>query len=148
MRLVHLAHVPRQIGRTTMFTDPPSDLAFKQSLSAATIFDPAPAEEIRALDPDGATRLLQRIVRRFIEGLPEQLAAMRAQGDDGRAIARRAAHSLKSAAAQLGAKRLALHAARVEEYLRDGHVGGAESLCDELRIAAEEVMPHLEALAR
>ena len=131
-----------------MLTNDSSNAAIREALAALALFDPAPIAELRALDADGSKGLVPRIVRRFIDGLPAQLAAMRARDGADSGLARRAAHSLKSAAAQLGALRLASLAARIEECLRSGHDEAAWALGDALEIAAAQTVPRLAVLAQ
>ena len=86
-----------------------------------TVFDAQAVQRLRELDPQGDKGLLERIYKTFDVSLREllgQLLQAHAQGD-GTAMGR-AAHSLKSSCASVGALALAARAAELEAMLRMG----------------------------
>ncbi len=118
---------------------------------------PARAPELPVLDPAALDDLLQatgmtrdEIVSMFsadvwrLAGEIEALAGS-GEGDAHADVARRLAHSLKSSAAQLGARRVAVAAQALEHAARDGrwadHAAGLPALqgaLDELRAALRD----------
>ena len=95
----------------------------------ATALDPHGLEAIRALDPSGRSGLLAKVVGRYLEDAPARLEQMRVgiQAGDAAALAK-AAHTIKSASAQLGAERLAALCKELEAMARGGSVGDASLL--------------------
>ena len=106
----------------------PCPAAPPQAASAA--IDDSVIEGLRALDRKGGPSRLVRAVSRFLEVAPALAASVKAAADNGDAEALwRAAHSLKSSAAALGAqalsKRCAEIEARVQQRPRRGAAAGA-----------------------
>jgi CheY-like chemotaxis protein len=94
--------------------------------SPATEIDAKALEEIRALQRTGSPDLLEKIVDRYLKDAPRLLQSMReaaatANGD----VLRRAAHTLKSTSATLGAIRLAQHCREIESRARSGRLADA-----------------------
>lgn len=103
----------------------------------------APLRLFRAFGTDGAS-LLREIVAAFLSDAPESIAALNQalrQRDAG--TARRAAHTLKSNAATLGAGRLEAAAREVEHRLARGDLAGAD---DALAVLEREYAPAAAAL--
>jgi PAS domain S-box-containing protein len=90
-------------------------------------------EKIRAMDTKGNDALLKRVVSQFLSSAPPLVATIHAKSDagDGDALWR-AAHSLKSSAAALGAKQLAQHCADIETLAREVGVERVKGLLDTL----------------
>ena len=92
----------------------------------ATEIDAKALEEIRALQRTGSPDLLEKIVDRYLKDAPRLLQSMReaaatANGD----VLRRAAHTLKSTSATVGAIRLAQHCREIESRARAGRLADA-----------------------
>jgi hypothetical protein len=78
---------------------------------------------LRALDPAGEARLMQRVVRAFENSaarLVPQMHAALAAGDE--AGVRHVAHTIKSSSASVGAMVLSRRCAEVEAMIRDDRV--------------------------
>ena len=90
------------------------------------------------LDRDQA--LLDEVLREFAASLPATLEAIEASlaGGDGGAAAR-TAHSLKGAARQVGADRLAEAAAALEHAAGEGSTADLAALLDELGALGRDV---------
>jgi HPt (histidine-containing phosphotransfer) domain-containing protein len=81
--------------------------------------DPGALAELSALDPQGSSQLLQRVLSTYngsLLRLMQQLRQGRASGD--LAAIRLAAHTLKSSSASVGAKQLAQQCAAIEQAIR------------------------------
>jgi CheY-like chemotaxis protein/HPt (histidine-containing phosphotransfer) domain-containing protein len=93
--------------------------------------DPSALDAIRALNPERAELLVARVVEAFLRSAPEQLAELvrAAAARDAEAL-RRAAHSLKSSSANLGAMRLAALAREIEARAREQRVEDAAFLVE------------------
>jgi signal transduction histidine kinase/CheY-like chemotaxis protein len=106
-------------------TDAPSPRPARDD-APATEIDAKALEEIRALQRSGAPDLLEAIVARYLKDATRLLQSMReaiatANGD----ALRRAAHTLKSSSATLGAIRLAQHCREMESRARAGRLADA-----------------------
>lgn len=99
---------------------------------------------LRALDPTGAAKLVQRVVGAFETSagrLLPQLEAARAAGQwDG---VRHVAHTMKSSSASVGAMVLSRLCAEVESMIRDGR---SAELGERVPQLADEVQAVLAAL--
>jgi signal transduction histidine kinase/CheY-like chemotaxis protein len=96
------------------------------------VLDPAPLEAIRAIERSGRAGMLRKVISLYLETSPTRLRELRealAQGD-GDAL-RRAAHSLKSSSANLGATQLADLSRELEGLARSGSLVGAEPLLEQ-----------------
>ena len=93
----------------------------------------------------GGEKLLSEMIALFLQHAPARLAAARAgnSGGDARAV-ERAAHSLTSTAANLGAVRVQRLARRVEELAGGGDLASAAQLLPDL----EEELARAAALLR
>jgi HPt (histidine-containing phosphotransfer) domain-containing protein len=110
-------------------------------------FDPRELEErtLKRLEAELSPLALRRLVNLFIEETRARLSAVTSAriAGDWQGI-RREAHSLKSAAAAFGAKRLQEHACRLDKCCTDGDWDG---ICALTASIAEVANPALEALA-
>ena len=86
-------------------------------------------DNIRALSGVGGEVLLEKVIHAFTIDTPRQLACLRTAiaAQDTEAM-RKAAHSLKSGSANIGADVLALQCRDMEKLGRTGSTGGAASL--------------------
>jgi HPt (histidine-containing phosphotransfer) domain-containing protein len=102
-----------------MLSEPPHPRAAIEPRRSATL-DAAALARLAELDPTGASRLIERVLRAFqasIGRLGPQLEAARRNTD--RAMIRLVAHTLKSSSASIGALTLADLCARIEAASQD-----------------------------
>lgn len=101
------------------------------SLSTEAI-DPGVIAGLRELD-DGGGELLGELITLFLADSPPRIEAVREAiaGNDATGVVR-AAHALKSSAANLGAQNVAMLCQRLESVGRSGQLGGAGELFQRL----------------
>ncbi|SDN91050.1 Signal transduction histidine kinase [Janthinobacterium sp. OK676] len=104
-------------------------------------------ENIRALSGTDGDALLERVILAFAGETPRQLTAMREAiaGADAEAL-RKAAHSLKSSSANVGADGLAQLCKEMEKLGRAGSTEGAAALLRQMRQAFLTVRESLNAI--
>jgi two-component system sensor histidine kinase/response regulator len=95
----------------------------------------------------GDVALLRDIAQIFVEQCPGMLRDVRRAlaGCDGPAL-ERAAHSLKGAVANFGARRASEAAFSLEKMGREGRWEGSEAALADLEAALEQLLPELAAL--
>lgn len=112
------------------------------------VLNQAQIGDLRGIDA-GKGAVLSRLVGRFVEGLDARTALIAACVDDGRmpdlVIA---AHSLKGAAGNLGAARLAAIASRLEVAGREHDGPQAAALVSVLRVESDTARAALLATVR
>lgn len=93
---------------------------------------PQALARLRELDPNGANRLLPRLVEAFFKSLERLLPELdRARGPTpDLATLRHVSHTLKSSAASLGAELLSRQCAEIEAMARNGQVAGLDERLD------------------
>jgi CheY-like chemotaxis protein/HPt (histidine-containing phosphotransfer) domain-containing protein len=97
--------------------------------AAVDVIDTAVIDRLRALDRKDRPSRMVRAVTRFVETAPSLVNAICASHAKGDAEALwRAAHSLKSSSAALGAKRLSLASAEIEHGSRTSGVAAVTGL--------------------
>jgi HPt (histidine-containing phosphotransfer) domain-containing protein len=102
---------------------------------------------IRALSADKGERLLQRVVHAFIDDTPGQLHTLRQAIDSvDTGVLRRAAHSLKSSSANVGADALAKVCRELEQLGRTDSTEGAARLLLEAEHEFQAVRRSLSAI--
>lgn len=107
------------------------------------LVDPGALERFKRI---GGQESLVEMIELFLEHSPQRLDAAREAYRDGELSAvYRAAHSLKSTAANLGASALQAAAARVEDRAAAEDVDSLAPLLDEMNRQYEQVRPELEA---
>jgi HPt (histidine-containing phosphotransfer) domain-containing protein len=113
---------------------------------ARAVLDEACMAELRALDPDGKAQLVRRVLAAYHASLAKQLAQMRESraASDWEQVAR-AAHTLKSSSASVGALALSALCADIERQVREG---GAASIAPRLDAFDREVQRVDAAVAR
>ena len=119
---VHTAHQPLA-DRVVSAPLPPGD----------TVLDAAALAALAQLDPNGANRLMQRVLttyRSSMARLLAQLAQARAKPDP--TTQRLVAHTLKSSSASVGALLLSRLCSDAEKALRDGRLDEVPGLFDQL----------------
>jgi HPt (histidine-containing phosphotransfer) domain-containing protein len=101
--------------------------------ACAPLMDPLKLDSIRTLDPDGKIGLLKRVVDLYIEKSPPLIQQMLLGLDRGNSEeVYRAAHSLKSSSATVGATGLAEMCRRLEMAGREGSLEGAPEMIREI----------------
>ena len=112
------------------------------------MLDPAALDAIRELQRPGQPQLVARIVGAYHEESPRLLSELKraAQAQDGDALAR-AAHSLRSSSANLGASRLAVLCKQLESSAREERLAGAEGVLEALENEYRKVSAALREAA-
>ena len=108
--------------------------------ACAVVLDAACLDELRALDPDGQARLVQRVLATYqtsLVRLVEQLRQARTEANWDQVS--RVAHTLKSSSASIGALSFASLCADIEGLLREGDHAGAAPLLDRFNIESGRV---------
>jgi len=113
------------------------------------LLDEATLESLAELDQRAAEPFLRKLIERFLDGLPQQIAQMQARWAAGEAKpARDSAHSLVGAASAVGARALARAARRISESPSTETVAGAEAVSQATVLALSSWMSrHLPAQA-
>ena len=95
---------------------PPSAAdAVETSEQEAPVLDANLLNEIRSLQREGAPDILERVLRTYLEETPKLIAELqRAMATGDAALLKRAAHTLKSSSANVGAKAFSLHCKQLE----------------------------------
>jgi two-component system sensor histidine kinase/response regulator len=109
--------------------------------------DNAAIEAVRQLDPDGNDRLLQRLIALYRDDSSQLLADIDngLKTSNAEAIAR-AAHTLKSSSANLGATGVAAIARQIEHSARNGDLNDMAASVTKLRAQRTVALSELEAL--
>ena len=104
--------------------------------------------KLRALDPQGTHKLLDRVVVAFLNSLDKLLPELDSAPNQGRNLAavRHVAHTLKSSSASLGARRLSELCAELESQARGAHTESLDKLIDAMHDEATRVRAALGAL--
>lgn len=93
----------------------------------------------------GGAELVVKMLNLFLEHGPERVAQIRSGVETGSLEeTQRGAHSLKSSAGNLGARRLQAGAARMEGLADDGDLQGVEELLPDLEADFREARSSLE----
>jgi HPt (histidine-containing phosphotransfer) domain-containing protein len=113
-----------------------------------TVLDADALQRLRELDPDGRSRLLERVLRAFESSatrLGEQFRDSRTRND--MAGIRHVVHTLKSSSASIGALALARICAEIETSIRSDALVGLPERLDamdrELKAVLQAVTPML-----
>jgi HPt (histidine-containing phosphotransfer) domain-containing protein len=113
--------------------------------TARSALDDAALDAIRALDPDGKDQLLTRLAQLYLRDSTRLLAQLlAAQSRSAAEEVARAAHSLKSSSANLGACEVAARAAQIELAARRGLL---EELAAQIETLKSEHQRALDGLA-
>jgi two-component system sensor histidine kinase/response regulator len=104
-------------------------------------------ENIRALSASNGDALLERVLQAYLEDTPAHLRTIRAAIDSGSTVQiRKAAHSLKSSSANVGADALAQRCREMEQLGRNDTTAGAAALLDEMERSFQAVRQALGAI--
>lgn len=110
----------------------------------AGLLDAEALDRLRALDPQGQSGLLQRVLATYatsLRRLLEQLQVARANADVQRQ--RHVVHTLKSSSASVGALKLSALCAEIETRMRDEPTLSIQSQFDAVTIEAEHLLRQL-----
>ena len=114
----------------------------------ADLLDAPAIARLRELDPDGANKLMERVVAAYMKSLERllpDLAAARV-GELNLTVVRHVSHTLKSSSASLGALALAQRCGEIETMARNGQIDGLDVLLDAMLIDIAKVRVALLAL--
>jgi CheY-like chemotaxis protein len=116
------------------------------SRASEKVIDQQTIDELRALD-EGKTGVLRQLVELFDEEVPKRIKAIgRAQASGDFKWMNREAHTLKSSAGNLGAKRLSELCLRLEQINTPEQARSADGLVIELGAEFEKASAELRAL--
>ncbi len=103
-------------------------------------------QELRELQEVGEPDIVAELVDLFLESAPESIQMIRESLEKGDAdLLARAAHSLKSSSAALGAFGLSLISRDMEMKGRSGNISGAPDMFNRLRSEFQQVEDALKA---
>ena len=118
------------------------------ALNEAQVIDQGAIERIRAMEQRGATGLLARLIETYLqtsEHLCAELQQALQRGEAG--VARQAAHTLKSASANVGASALAALCTDMEHLARGNQIQKARDVWPELLQAHERSCAQLRQIS-
>jgi two-component system sensor histidine kinase/response regulator len=125
----------------------PNGSAGAANASPVTVLDFATIDRIQRISGDDGTSLLRQVVSRFTTNSGPLMADIRAKARSSDAEALwRAAHSLKSSAATMGAHRVAKSCAKMEALARDSGILPAEGVLAALERDLNEATQRLREL--
>jgi HPt (histidine-containing phosphotransfer) domain-containing protein len=122
-------------------SSPPSAAA---SGALEDVLDPGMLAQLRQLDPQGRSKLIERVLGAYVQSLQKLLTQLplAPQPDDAPNI-RQLAHTLKSSSASVGALRMSQHCASVERAIREGHLEQWQQEVPVLRTEAQHLLQGL-----
>lgn len=126
----------------------PGNRSTQTALPAASgdVLDAGALAALRALDPTGSSKLLERVLIAFQTSTARLVPRLRAAGLGGDANAvKEVAHTLKSSSASIGALGLSRLCADVETMVRNGFQGPLEP---HVKALDDEIATVLEALKK
>ena len=89
----------------------------------ALLLDPSAMDRLRELDPRGETKLIERVLRAFLQSVERLVPQLEQAGRSGDlAGVRHVAHTFKSSSASIGAIQLSSSCADLETLIRQGTV--------------------------
>lgn len=116
-------------------------------MSHEPVLDPESIAALNAVAPDDGGAFLRELIDIFLADTPERLRELaQSLSTSDTATATRAAHSIKGAAGNFGARPLAEIARRVEMLAKEGNLAGAQQLTPELEREFARVKTAMEAL--
>lgn len=105
-------------------------------------------EALERLKEWGGEDLVLKMLHLFLEHAPERMEQIRSGASDGALeTAERGAHSLKSSAGNLGARRLQSLAAGLEDLAADGDGAGVRAMLPDLESAYDRTRRALSEVA-
>jgi HPt (histidine-containing phosphotransfer) domain-containing protein len=118
-----------------------------QPAAPAPALDDASLQRLHELDPQGANRVVERVLQAFEASLNRLLPQARQalqQGDEE--ALRHVVHTLKSSSASVGALQLSQHCAEIESRLRLQQAAGLAERIDALVAEGERVLAAVRCL--
>ncbi|MQA42332.1 response regulator, partial [Rugamonas aquatica] len=104
-------------------------------------------DNIRALSASNGDALLERVLQAYVDDTPSHLRALQQAIATGNTVQlRKAAHSLKSSSANVGATALAQHSKEMEQLGRNDTTAGAAPLLAEMERSFQAVRQALGAI--
>ena len=136
-----------------------------EKASAAVRLDELALARLRELDPDGRHRVVTRVLTAFETSLARMLTQLQAELTDGNAdenavgradghtdgnaaVVASVAHTLKSSSASVGALKLAMACAEIEQKLRHGDASALQSDISRLIAEGESALLAVAAILR
>ena len=117
-----------------------------QSLIDPTILDPAALDSFRKMAGEHASLLIADLLSTYLEDAPERIDKMQQAVDETNPeVLSDAAHALKSASANLGAKQLSGLCAKAETLGRGGEMEGAQETVSRIYQAYQTIQTIFEA---
>lgn len=117
--------------------------------SPAVGLDEAALDRLRALDPDGRTGIVARVLATYETSLQRMLGQLAAARDAGDVAAIGSlAHTLKSSSASVGALALSALCAEAERAVRSSQTDGVIGRVDEMLAAGEQALAAVRAILR
>jgi two-component system, sensor histidine kinase and response regulator len=140
--------VIRWLPQAPASTDAPAPAARQQQAEpAGTNINAKTIAALRELEEPGSSELVTQLVGSFLATADGHLARAAAALAEGNAKAlSRAAHTLKSSAANLGAEALAANYGALEKCAREGRLADADGLIDAARAEQQRAMLALRGL--
>ena len=109
--------------------------------------DPAVLDTLRRLTPPGEPDVLTEVLTLFLDEVPLRVERLRNAWAAGNIEeVRRAAHSLKGSAGNIGARRLHAICSQLDEVGRSRELDGAAALVDELAAEFDKVSMEIRRL--
>jgi len=125
---------------------PAPDTQEAPSLARTSPLDPKPLDALRALQQPGGPDVLGKVLRAYLSSAPQLLATLRAALTHGEApTVQRAAHSLKSSSANVGAVALAAHCKELEAMGRTNTLTNAATVLGHIEVEYAQVDAALTA---
>ncbi|HEV8627399.1 MAG TPA: response regulator, partial [Acidimicrobiia bacterium] len=144
---IHIDELRQALGRCQGRPEPPAE-SRAEPLAGRPVdeaFDPRAIERLRAALGESGSDVIAELIATFFEECPRLLATAATSLAAGQAEELcRAAHSLKSSAAGLGATGLAAEARALEMAARDGDLDRAAGLLARVETAYEAARPRLQ----
>jgi HPt (histidine-containing phosphotransfer) domain-containing protein len=111
-----------------------------------SVLDAQALAGLRALDPAGENRLMERVAKAFESSTNKMLPQLRdALGTRDLSIVRHVAHTLKSSSASVGALKLSRLCAEIEAMIRQERSDGLDTLVALVHVEAEAARRALHA---
>jgi HPt (histidine-containing phosphotransfer) domain-containing protein len=118
-----------------------------QPAAPACVLDAASLQRLHELDPQGANRVVERVLQAYEASLTRLLPqAQQAWQQGDHETLRHVAHTLKSSSASVGALRLSQHCGEIENRLRVQQAEGLDPRLAALQAEGEQVLAAVRRL--
>ncbi|WP_141758678.1 response regulator, partial [Duganella sp. HH105] len=140
-RWISLPRVPAAQDAAVQQAPAPAATAFGGEINRQAL------DNIRALSASNGDALLERVLQAYLDDTPSHLRALQQAIATGNTVQlRKAAHSLKSSSANVGATALAQHSKEMEQLGRNDTTAGAAILLAEMERSFQAVRQALGAI--